>query len=77
MKSLLLVLAAGIGLGGCAIVPAYGPPVAYGPPRAYAPPGVYAVVPAPVIVVRPYYGYYGYSGYSGYRGYGRGSRHWH
>ena len=59
MKTLTIVLLAGLGLGGCVAVPAYGP--GYGPP-AYGPPVV--VVPA----IRFGYGYGGHGYYGGGRG---------
>jgi hypothetical protein len=46
MKSTLVVLLASLSLWGCAVVPV-APPVAYVGPRV--------VVPAPVVVVRPWY----------------------
>jgi len=52
------ILIAALGVSGCIAVP-----VAEGP-------GVYVGVPAPTVVVRPYYGYGGYGGYRGYRHYG-------
>ena len=55
MKIIIAAILCAAALGGCAVVPAYGPP------------GYYA--PAPAVVV-PYYGGYGYRGYGyGYRGY--------
>ena len=54
MKTLLILLASGIALSGCAVVPAYGPP------------GYYAA-PAPVVIA-PAYGYgYGYYGHRHWR----------
>lgn len=46
MKSALVVLLTSLSLWGCAVVPV-APPVAYVAPRE--------VVPAPVVVVRPWY----------------------
>lgn len=63
MKALTPLVFSCIALTGCAVVPAYGPP------------GAYAVVPAPVLVVRPYFGFSGHYGYYGYRGYSGYSGH--
>ncbi len=65
MKTLAVLLLAGVSLGGCAVVPYEPAPV------------VYAAPSPPVVVVRPapvyrYGGYYG--GY--YRGGRHGHRHW-
>jgi hypothetical protein len=48
---LLIALSAGVVLAGCVVAPV-------GPPRAYVRVGV--VAPAPVVVVRGYYGRYWY-----------------
>jgi hypothetical protein len=53
MKTLLLALSIATTLGGCAVVPAYGPP------------GVYA--PTVVVPFGGYYGYRGGHGHRGYR----------
>ena len=53
MRSTIALTLLALILGGCAVVPV-GPPVAYGAPRVV----VAAAVPAPVVVVRPWYRWY-------------------
>jgi len=53
VRRVLIVLAfATAGAAGCAVYPAYPPPVVVGPPVV----GVYAA--PPVVVYRPHYGYH-------------------
>lgn len=57
IKALSIAVIAGVGLAGCAVVPAYGPPPGYGP-QVYA----------PAVVVAPWIGFGYQGGGRGHRG---------
>ena len=72
MKTLAVLLLAGVSLGGCAVVPYEPAPVVYA-----APPPVVVVRPAPIYGYGGYYGGYYRGYYGGGYGYYRGGPYWH